>query len=490
MDESVPEECIDWSKAFTNVENMVNTNGSYVLRKGAPTLATTDSTSTSLAPIFRLASTQGGLGVVGASYQLYHLNETTQQLINKGRLPEFSHQRIQVGGTSEVSTITGVAGVAITTNYYCIAYMGESTAGGSTVTQLIIDILDQSSHNVVTSLAYTSTALHAFAMVGVDSRYLHIYQSLAGGSTKPQMFVIDTQSLPANPVLSPSFTQFTSSANGDYVMGVCAISGNSVAVITGTNMRIEKFNNSAVSAANAAVTGFTSISGLDTDGTNFYVAGRLVNNTDPSGLTLTFWNRGSYTASPWNGTASAGTSGSNALTEATNPPTTGTAVNGFTPALFNSTTSTIGNSTALPNPSVAGTIILLVKMNSSSPERTLFNMVAAAATKLSITYNTTTGFCCKLLNVITANIPYPIGRWAMVVLKWTSPTIKMRVNRGDYTVVSGTPANTGCSIFMGVTSGSALDGSVMEVIYAPSELSNGAVDDIREYMNTRYALTL
>lgn len=58
---------------------------------------------------------------------------------------------------------------------------------------------------------------------------------------------------------------------------------------------------------------------------------------DPATLALTGWWRASYAASPWTGTASAGTSLGRDLTEATNPPAAGTAVNGRTPADFDGT---------------------------------------------------------------------------------------------------------------------------------------------------------
>lgn len=64
---------------------------------------------------------------------------------------------------------------------------------------------------------------------------------------------------------------------------------------------------------------------------------------DPATLSLTGWWRASYSGSPWVGTASAGASGSRNLTEATNPPTAGTAVDGFTPARFNGTNQKLGH---------------------------------------------------------------------------------------------------------------------------------------------------
>jgi hypothetical protein len=55
---------------------------------------------------------------------------------------------------------------------------------------------------------------------------------------------------------------------------------------------------------------------------------------DPATLALTSWVRGSFSASPWVGEASAGASLGNDYTEATNPPAAGAAVDGYTPADF------------------------------------------------------------------------------------------------------------------------------------------------------------
>src|SRR5678815_176148 len=55
---------------------------------------------------------------------------------------------------------------------------------------------------------------------------------------------------------------------------------------------------------------------------------------NPATLFLTGWWRGSYSASPWVGTASASSSGSNNASEATTPPAAGATVNGFAPVDF------------------------------------------------------------------------------------------------------------------------------------------------------------
>lgn len=54
-------------------------------------------------------------------------------------------------------------------------------------------------------------------------------------------------------------------------------------------------------------------------------------------LNWTLFVQGDYSGSPWEGETSAGSSGSNDLTEATNPPSVGTAQNGHDPADFDGT---------------------------------------------------------------------------------------------------------------------------------------------------------
>lgn len=60
---------------------------------------------------------------------------------------------------------------------------------------------------------------------------------------------------------------------------------------------------------------------------------------DPATLSLSGWWRAAYGGSPWSGVSSAGASSGRNLTEATNPPTVGTALNGLAGAAFNGTTS-------------------------------------------------------------------------------------------------------------------------------------------------------
>lgn len=510
IDESKPEEAVEWGQAFTNIENLVSNTGGYHVRPGSQIIATADSDGASLAPIFRAAGLKEGVGFIGNGYQLYQYNEILENVVNKGKMPEFSVSAKKAGGTGPVTTVTGCIGVGITSNYYVIAYQSENQdTTAATISYLHIDIFDKTSNNVVKSYIYESTGLHRYCMVCVDSRYLHVFQSLSGGSTQPRMFVIDTQALPAGPSLSPTFTTFTSSVNGDYVVGAVAITNNSVAVIQGpTTQRIERFGVTGTSAANAAIAGFSVITGIDTDGTNFYVCGRTysVSSLNPANLNLGLWCRASYGGSPWVGVASAGGSGARNLAEAVNAPAVGAAVNGLTPANFDGVNDILTNATAMSTiaSASAGTIILLARVDTNpGGERPLFASVnvAGATTDLYISYRPATSPFNQNIGWTfnfgdgTSNAIYSkkggIGEWCFIACRWNGFACSMKVNSGDWQYDPAGNMSGGGTPRMGADSGgNFLDCSVLEVMVSPTYLTDSQVEDIKEYMNNRYSLSM
>lgn len=68
---------------------------------------------------------------------------------------------------------------------------------------------------------------------------------------------------------------------------------------------------------------------------------------EPTLLVLQGYWRAAYAGSPWNGVASGGGSGGRNLTEATNPPTADTPLNGLNSANFDGTNDLLANATAL-----------------------------------------------------------------------------------------------------------------------------------------------
>lgn len=85
-----------------------------------------------------------------------------------------------------------------------------------------------------------------------------------------------------------------------------------------------------------------------------------------AGLNLSGLWLPNYTGSPWVDNPSAGSSGTNNLTEGTNPPTQGTAVNGFIPAHFNGTNQVLtGPGTDTSYFGIGSySVVYLVKVNS------------------------------------------------------------------------------------------------------------------------------
>jgi len=108
---------------------------------------------------------------------------------------------------------------------------------------------------------------------------------------------------------------------------------NAVFDKNGNDVRV-RFTGPAAAAARASAIVNVQIVKLDASGL-----------LDLTTLASTGWWRGSFAGTGWTwaGTASAGSSGSRNLTEATNPPTAGTAVDGYTPAHFNGTNQKLGH---------------------------------------------------------------------------------------------------------------------------------------------------
>lgn len=496
LDESRAEEAVDWQHGFTNVINLNPESGSYKPRAGVQTLFNVDEASVTMGPIFRLAALKESFGAVGKDYQLYHWSDSLQKFFNKGRTPEFSVTATKVGTSAPPTTMSGVVGVAAFTNYLCIAYLGESNdASASATSWLLLDVLDAQGEVVIKSYRYDSGSLANYTMVGVDDRYLHIYQS--GPSTAPRMFVIDTNSLPAGPTLSPSFTTLTGSGTGDNVAGVVPISGASVAAVnfvttspTSISGRVEKFSNSATSTANALISGLVP-SGLDTDGTNFYLVGRTF-VTDETTLNLEGLWRAFTGSGTWNGTASAGGSGGRNLTNG-GTIVGGTTVNGFTPARLDGAGKNFQIATAKSTflTTTAGTIIMLVKMIAVGTSNPAFLTSNTTVTEHNIRYQAPYGFYFNN-GTIDGSVPYlpaAVNQWCFVAYKWDATNGFIKLNNGDWIKATSLKpsALTGN---LGMTGSSTNQFDVMEWLLENSTMSNSDIDDIRTAWETKYLLKL
>lgn len=223
---------------------------------------------------------------------------------------------------------------------------------------------------------------------------------------------------------------------------------------------------------------------------------------DPTAESLTKYWRASFTASPWVGTASVGASGSSNLTEATNPPTAGAAVNGYTPAVFNGTTSVLNDGT-LASAIGDGTdfkIWALVKPNSLAADPGYagrFNspQVFCDADAYFAAFITDAGFGAWVADGVgtPSDVVKPVvtGQWQLMTFAYSAGTISVDVDD------SGSPATQAYAVAGGLAAATvvgarydkttSLDADILEIGIGPSSIQDS---DLIEYINDRYGLSL
>lgn len=222
----------------------------------------------------------------------------------------------------------------------------------------------------------------------------------------------------------------------------------------------------------------------------------------PSVLSLTGWWRASYGGSPWVGVASAGGSGTHNLSEGTNPPSTGSAVNGLTPADFDGVNDKIDNANTIGTflTASAWSAAVLIWIDNVS--------TATATTMCSIVGNSAGGFWGlghrdnsgpKVYSYIwdgankSIEIPITTGAWHLVQAKLESGIHKLRIDGGSWTTLaSGNVTNLANSLRVGQSyTGSHFgDQKILDLALAGSAISDANFEKIRKYVNARYALSL
>ncbi len=512
LDESGPEETVPWQKRLTKAENVYVDGNSIAVRPGLQ-LLDSDTGGTTL----RLGAMARSLGVVSTDSSglptLGTLNNAGTNVDSRGNLPEFSVVSVGSGGElAGVALDAGVAGVVSFTKFKAIAYYGSpfglvasDTNGDGFLDaspRVLIVVIDLKNGNVVRRyvLGSATATTYQVHMVGADDRYLHIYRTAVGASLKPALTVIDTDNLPAESA-TLTFTDMTSTANNDLIGGVVPITGGSVAITQGTTTRIERFNNSAASQDTATSTEFTNATGIDWDGTNYYIVGRS-GYADLASLSLTgYWQ--DFTAAPWVGTASAGTSANQNATSGGAPPAAGAALNGFGTADFD------GSNDHLLCDDTLDTYIAA----SASSGWVLFKADAADAlgggavnakpcffnayfgdNYYAIGYNDS-GFCAEVYDgaLKTAVTPAPTGAWTLGQWKHDGTNLKVRINSGTWVSTAAgavTSLTASCAIGPDVGVTETYDGLIASIGISDTVFSDATFDLIKETLNARYALAL
>lgn len=222
-------------------------------------------------------------------------------------------------------------------------------------------------------------------------------------------------------------------------------------------------------------------------------------------LALTGWWRASYAGSPWVGTASNGTSGSHDLTEATNPPAVGTAVNGLAPADFDGTNDQLSNASPITDfvSASAGSIACLFYADAAFADggsTAYYNMPGLFMNSvngyLALTFSTS-GVRLGSYDTVSALFDSVAaacgtGAWHLGQGRWDSTTLEVRVDGGAWqTMAKGVTLNTdGISVGTSFSAANFFDGKILELMSAQSRWSDSDFDNIKSYVNARYALSL
>lgn len=230
---------------------------------------------------------------------------------------------------------------------------------------------------------------------------------------------------------------------------------------------------------------------------------------DPATLPLELWLRGSYTAPGsdprWTGTSSAGGSGSRNLTEATNYPAAGSALNSFTPADFDGSNDKLANSTAITSliSLTAGSAVCLFYAD------TAFTDLGASQyyQNPSFLVNATDGYFgfgfstsgVRLGSYDASNgfnsiaVACGTGAWHLAQARWNSTTMEVRVDSGAWSTFSKQIQTSANGIYVGTSyaaAGGYFDGKIMELMSAQQRFTDDQFNNIKLYVNTRYGLSL
>lgn len=234
---------------------------------------------------------------------------------------------------------------------------------------------------------------------------------------------------------------------------------------------------------------------------------------DPATLTLTGWWRASYAGSPWAGTASAGSSGSRNLTEGTNPPATGSALNGLTPADCDGSNDQLSNALATNNFITTAAYSVAVLFNADTADAdagasTFYTnrglVFASGGTNGGIwgVTHTTSGVRAGHWNGATWNSAIKAAStaaWHLTIVTYDGTNISVWVddvtNSGAVSVAhgnvdAGSIASDVLRIGTQYNQAAFFDGKITEVMLAQVAWSETDRTNIKSYINSRYALSL
>ncbi len=221
----------------------------------------------------------------------------------------------------------------------------------------------------------------------------------------------------------------------------------------------------------------------------------------PATLSLTGWWRASYSGSPWTPTASAGSSGSNGnLSEATNPPSTGSAVNGLTPADFDGTNDLLEGANSLDtfiNVNAHSGWALLnidaISTDNADPAENPAIATGVSAAHFVVSLRSSGLAVLHHFGSTAITAAFSTGAWQLVQWKYDGTNYKIRVNSGAWSSGAASDlASVAANLRVGQNydGSKRLDGRMLELALTDTTLSDANFDNVKSYVNSRYALSL
>jgi hypothetical protein len=222
-------------------------------------------------------------------------------------------------------------------------------------------------------------------------------------------------------------------------------------------------------------------------------------------LPLDGWWRAGYAASPWAGTTSTGTSATQNLTQATNPPTVGPGINTLTTALFNGVNSTLVGgpmSTFATTTTFSGFALVNIKtINTDNPawpqDDTIFSTLGTGEIGVYLRDNglgtVSVGLGIFAYGDKTVSTTIAKNTWQLVQWRGNGTEIGIRVNGGAWaTTLGGTLSLLNGALELGRNpfQNNFLDGMIADIGFTKAFLQDPQFEAVRAYVNGRYALGL
>jgi hypothetical protein len=227
---------------------------------------------------------------------------------------------------------------------------------------------------------------------------------------------------------------------------------------------------------------------------------------DPASLSFNgWWESGAgsgYSSGTFDGVASAGSSGSRDLTEATNPPGTGTAYNGHTAADFDGSNDTLQTTLTLDDfiNSNAFSIGVIFEADAAFADPGDANLYTAPqfftdAVDAYFSFGFTNGGVHISCNACTTILQVACGTGAVhcAQAKYDGSTLSLRVDSGARSTVSSTgPGALTRAMRMGrdYAGTNFFNGRIIGLYVMDSTLSDANEDNIKSYWNTLYSVSL